>query len=453
MFQRMFSDAELADLAKPIAQLAEEALAAGDIDRVRALLGEMAVGHKPLHVLALHTLTRMWGKFRVQFGEVEAEAMLDRIAAYLVTAWADAWIEGNEKQTVAGLLAIYRNQAGAQLSVTEDDAELTAVLAPCGSGGMLTRQKWDEREPQWYAPFADGTPVMCRGCKALQKAFNAKCEANVWTTDIAPDRSGGCRMTFKKQATSGTRLFEATDELVETRPARGLALLAHGESGAVAEVIKDQHLEWKPWHDFMLCWLEYTFAAFHEKGGYDTLQEAFDECYETVFHPRYEVFEQWSDAERVQRSAWSWHYHMARIRILEEEHRFVFVLDPCGSGARLFRGDVQSPPFRYGQPYAPLTREPHVLSFGRQDFPLYCSHCAATNRTQFNGLPLIFIVDGHAQLRPGMPCRQYLYKKGAPRIVEPRLLHQVGLTTVSLQTGPQATELGVAETDSGGPAA
>jgi hypothetical protein len=227
------------------------------------------------------------------------------------------------------------------------------------------------------------------------------------------------------------QLFATTDELCETRPSKALALLERGDTRAVHDVIHDQHLEWKPWHDFMLCWLEYTFAAFHEKGGYDLLNQAFVECYETVFYPRYAVFEQWSDAERLQRSAWSWYYHMGRIRIMEEEHRFVFILDPCGSGARLFRGDVNAPPFRYGQPGAPLTQDTHVISFGRKDFPLYCSHCAATNRAQFEGLPLIFVVDGHAQLRPGMPCRQYLYKKGAPREVEPRLLQQVGLGHVA----------------------
>jgi hypothetical protein len=449
----MFSDAELVDLAKPVSELAEEALAAGDLERVRTLLGEMAVGHKPLHVLALHTLVRMWGKFRSRFGAPEAEAMLERIAAHLVAAWAEAWRSGDEKKTIAGLLAVYRNQAGARLTVAEDDAGLAVAFAPCGSGGMMTRQKWDEREPQWYAPFPDGTPAMCRGCKALQKAFNAKCGAEVWNTDIAPDRSGACRMTFRKQASAGGRLFDDTAELVETRPAMALAALAHGEMDTVATLIKDQHLEWKPWHDFQLCWLEYTFAAFHERGSYDLLQEAFDECYETVFHPRYEVFEQWSDAERVRRSAWTWHYHMGRIRIIEEQHRFVFVLDPCGSGARLFRGDVDSPPFRYGQPDAPLTREPHALSFGRRDFPLYCSHCAATNLTQFKGLPLIFIVDGHAQLRPGMPCRQYLYKKGAPRIVEPRLLDQVGLASVSMQARPNHAASETGDQNSAGPAA
>ena len=429
-FQRLFSEEQLIELAKPPARLAEEALARGDLERVRGLIGEMANGHKPLHVLGLHTLARMWGKYRNDFGEEPADRMLAAIAERLTEQWAADWSAHREKDTIAAITSVYRNQAGARIMPSETDDAVVLELTPCGSGGMLHRQKWDERHPEWYAPFSNGTPLACRACKALQAALNAQCGDRIWTTENAPDRSGTCRMTFAKQATRGERLFDGPEELSATRPAQALARLDRGDVD-IGGLIHEQHREWQPWHDFMLCWLEYTFAAFHEAGGYDLLHRAFLECYETAFFPRYAVFEQWSDTERVQRSAWSWYYHMGRIRILEEEHRFVFVLEPCGSGARLFSGAVDAPPFRYGKPLAPLTKEPHELSFGRTDFPLYCSHCAATNGTQFDGLPLIFVVDGHAQLHPGMPCRQYLYKKGAPRQVEQRLLSQINRETVA----------------------
>lgn len=430
MAQRLFTDEELEELAKPPSRLAEEALAAGDLARVEALVGEMAAGHKPLHVLGLHTLVRMWGRHRNDRGEERTAAMLETMAGRLVAGFAEDWNRGEERAVIAGLVAVYRNQAGSRLAAEESDGTVVVDLTPCGSGGMLIRQGWAGREPRWYTPFADGTPVMCRGCKALQSAFNTACGGTVWSTEIAADGSGACRMTFAKGRSAGTRLFTDTTELVETRPERAMARLRRGDTD-IAALLRDQHEEWRPWHDFMLCWLAYTFAVFQEEGGYDRLQDVFLECYESVFHPRYAVFESWSDEERLRRSAWSWHYHQGRFRILEEEHRFVFVLDPCGSGARLFRGDIDGPPFRYGQPGAPLTDDAHALSFGRTGFPVYCSHCAATNTTQFDGLPLIFVVDGHAQLRPGMPCRQYLYKKGAPREVEPSLLRQVGRDRVA----------------------
>jgi hypothetical protein len=428
-FQRLFSDAELAEFEKAPSQLAAEALAAGDLPRVTALLAEMEAGHKPLHVLGLHTLARMWGKYRALYGEARVDAALRFMAGRLVDHWAERWRAGETQATIAGLVAIYRNHAGAELDAEETVETVTIALAPCGAGGMLIRQKWAERNPDLYAPFEDGTPVFCRGCKALQAAFNERCGAEVWRTEIAPDDSGACRMTFAKPA----------EPLVRSRVAEAQERIAQGRTD-IEELLPMQQQDWRPWHDFMLCWLEYSFAAFHDEGGYDLLHEIFLECYESVFYPRYAVFEQWSEAERLQRSAWSWHYHMGRFRIVEEEHRFAFILDPCGSGARLFRGDVQEPPFAYGAPGAKLTKEPHMLSFGRTEFPLYCSHCAATNATQIDGLPLIFLIDGHAQLRPGMPCRQYLYKNGAPREVEARLLRQIGRDRVA-PLDPKSVEL------------
>ena len=111
------------------------------------------------------------------------------------------------------------------------------------------------------------------------------------------------------------------------------------------------------------------------------------------------------------------------------------MLDPCGSGGRLFREEMTKDRFHYGTDLAPIVKEPHVLTFGRKDFPLYCTHCASGNREQFQGKPLIFVVDGHAQMLRGMPCRQYVWKKGAKPVVERRLLQQVGMDDPGTDTG------------------
>jgi hypothetical protein len=111
----------------------------------------------------------------------------------------------------------------------------------------------------------------------------------------------------------------------------------------------------------------------------------------------------------------------------------VFVLDPCGSGGRMFREEMTKDRFHYGTDLAPIVRDPHPLTFGRTDFPMYCTHCASGNREQFTGKPLIFVVDGHAQMRRGMPCRQYLWKKGAAPAVDDRLLRQVDMSAAGDQ--------------------
>ena len=134
------------------------------------------------------------------------------------------------------------------------------------------------------------------------------------------------------------------------------------------------------------------------------------------------------DEEALAALAKVWHYHVAKFRVEEEENRFRFVLDPCGSGGRLYRGEMHLDSFHYGDTLSPLVKGKHNIAFNREDAPHYCTHCASSNRDMFLGAPLVFVVDGTAQSRPGAPCHQYLWKREAPREVEPRLLEQVGMS-------------------------
>jgi hypothetical protein len=112
--------------------------------------------------------------------------------------------------------------------------------------------------------------------------------------------------------------------------------------------------------------------------------------------------------------------------VREEEDRFVFILDPCGSGGRLYRSDVHKGRFHYGCGIPCLMEEPANINFNRKGFPIYCAHCASSNRSQFEGGPLVFVIDGNAQKDPLSPCVHYLYKKGAKREVPSAILAQVG---------------------------
>ena len=50
-------------------------------------------------------------------------------------------------------------------------------------------------------------------------------------------------------------------------------------------------------------------------------------------------------------------------------------MNPCGSGQRLWRNH------RYGPEGFGVTDEAHDWSYGREGFPLYCTHCAFMNET------------------------------------------------------------------------
>lgn len=428
-----FTRQELDDLARPFEEQALTALEHGDLDTVRQLLDQMEQGPAGLDALSMHALTRKMAKLRQDFGDTEARDLLQAIGAQLMKTWHRQFAEGEEKAAIADLIKVYRYQGDASLKPPEEtDDEVILDLAPCGSGGRIDRLGLPERHPDWYGPWDDGVTSFCQGCKACQKALNDAVGETVWTTEKGDN--GHCRMRFSKGSGKGQPMFSATERetLVKTRVHQARERLNDGDTD-IADLLQGQRKEWKPWHDFSIVWLEYFYATALQKGGPDYLDDMLAQTYEPAFHagfPRYAALE--NDA-LVAEIAKTWNYHCADFTVTEEDDRFVFRLDPCGSGGRLFRGEIWRDMFHYGEPLSPLMDQPHNINFNRQQAPTYCTHCAASNRAQLKDgpdgtNPRFFVIDGHAQLQPGQACRQFSYKKQADRsAMDPALPAQIGI--------------------------
>ena len=101
--------------------------------------------------------------------------------------------------------------------------------------------------------------------------------------------------------------------------------------------------------------------------------------------------------------------HGGAFRVEEDDEKFTFVMDPCGSGGRLWRKGRYEPPDGFA-----LTAEAFPWSYLRQGFPYYCLHCSFLNELLpnqhmgFDNWP----VDPPAN--PDDVCKWHLYKdKGA----------------------------------------
>jgi hypothetical protein len=439
---RLFTDDELRELEKSLPQRALEALEAGNVPLLCHLLLRMSAAHAALHYLGTACLSRIWGKWLRDQGEERTVRMLDRIGRQVMQPYVKQFREGREKETIVDLVGLFKQQYGSRVAPAGHSAtEVVFDLSPCGSGGINVLRGFERQMPQWYRRLDNGVPIFCAGCKSLQKAMNDACEREVWSTEISAEVPGNCRLRFGLGPDSDAR-FSAGElqEVTKTKAQIAAERVAAGNLD-VAHLIEDQQYDWGQWHDTLMVWSEYTFAACAEFGGMDYLQDCLREGYDSGFAFLYASMEAFpSDRERVEALAQNWHYHQGAFRIVEEDDRFVFILDPCGSGGRMFREEMTKDRFHYGTDLAPIVREPHPLTFGRTDFPMYCTHCASGNREQFGGKPLIFVVDGHAQLRRGMPCRQYLWKKGSAPVVEERLLRQVSMQRPASRSGGSQQE-------------
>ncbi len=429
---RIFTDEELLRESRPLADLALEALDAGQVRTLHYLLNEMDKGHAGLCALGIQWMARMWGKIRTDFGEDVLDGMLGKSTAYLMEPYVEEFLTGDEKGVFSQIIRMWMYQHGANIvPLGETDEEVSFSLVPCGTGGRVQLAGWPQSFPEVFGPCSDGIPIFCRGCKALQKAFNGACGAEAWTTEINPTLVGGCTMRFFKQKSRGKRLFEPSEpyRVVKSRCRQAIEKVQDGDLN-IRELIRDQHREWLPYHDLVLSYATCMQSEAYRKGGSDYLDEFLEQCYDTAFAALYAVYDLLDDVALLRMFVQFWHYHQATFRIREEENRFVFILDPCGSGGRMYRSDMSKGRFRYGKGMPCLMKEPANINFNRKDYPIYCTHCASSNRDQFEGNPFVLLIDGHAMKDPDSPCVHYLYKKDAKREVSPEMLAQVGKTEV-----------------------
>ena len=429
---RMFTAEQLRDISEPLSEKALRALEAGDIPGLNALMSEMATGQTGVESLSLHVLARFCGELRLDLGEEEAKALLDRVAGRLMESFAADWREGRDEIAIRDLIAVFKHQSGGNMVPVDETAdEVVFDLSPCGSGGRFVVDGTVDRDAERYGRWSDGVPSACQACQAGQPPLDRAVGSPTWSTEISARVPGRCTLRFRKHASRGKRLFPGAKLYEATRTRLSLARqMVARRDYRVAELLKDQHHDWMPWHDFVISLLAHLFGACQSAKGTDYLEAKLESAYNSTFRLFYPVFKKLGEEEHLRYLCMAHHYHLMRFELTEEADRFVFRLDPCGSGGRLFRGQMWRNLFRYdGQATTPLIDEARPITFGRRDFPVYCTHCAAHNRDQFVYDVLYFVNDGHAQMRPGDACLQFTYKKGRHvGDVDPALRKQVGMS-------------------------
>ncbi len=426
---KLFSPEELLFENRPPSEMALDALANGHIHHLRFLLGSMSVGHFELCYGYIHWMARVGGKILRDLGEPFFADASARIARFLMAPYAQDLREGKEKQVISDIVSLWCYQMGPVGFQGETDHEVSFLFSPCGSGGRLLLESQYELSPDIYSRLSNGRPVVCRICEDLQHALNQEAGRTFWS--VVPDNSrmGHCRASFIKQCGKKERFFSPVEraDIVSTRCRQALNRLNHG-SVDIKDLLKDQHKEWRPLHDLLCLWITAMFSLAYKEKGIEYLSELVWETYVDMFDGSYRSYLMVDDKSLLRNLIRVWYYHQATFQVIEEDDRFVFRLDPCGSGGRMYRGEMgRTDAFRYGHELLCEIPEKADITFQRAPFPMYCIHCAATNRDQLEGKPWSFLIDGNALCDPSAPCEQYMYKKNAPRIVPPGLAAQVGL--------------------------
>lgn len=274
-----------------------------------------------------------------------------------------------------------------------------------------------------------------------------------WLTDIVRyivARNGGAeqanQVSFKvletwRNYSFGVHLREGCKQAIRAmQPADGVsdsADLAHA-----LDWLERMRLEFKYPHDVLVAWIQDLLTYIAETWGEEAVLDSILETHQSIWGDRYARWDEMTPHEKLALTVEGMrggHFSGQRRRgdmtLLDEGDRHKMVMELCGSGGVLRRGDPET-----GRPPHPVgghgvNQQPHPWTWHKTGVHWYCSHCCIAmewlpGRRRGRPLrPLDHVLDPHA------PCTWYIYKQEA----ETRAYHY---PRSGLPTPPDAPDRG-----------
>jgi hypothetical protein len=160
-----------------------------------------------------------------------------------------------------------------------------------------------------------------------------------------------------------------------------LAAIDAGDKEKAKSLAMRMYRESNLLHDGSMFWIAGLQTYIYEKLGIEALEEAERAAHiaegKTVFTPP----EKTDLRSQVEHLAGVLHGHLQPVTIVEDDDTISLTMQPCGSGERIIQKGGYSP--EVGLAKIP---DPHPITWGMKDFPIYCTHCPILERMQVEGL-------------------------------------------------------------------
>lgn len=160
-------------------------------------------------------------------------------------------------------------------------------------------------------------------------------------------------------------------------------------------------------HDGYLEWVTGLMSHIYRKYGDDALYEALHESFGDMFKPMLESHTQESldVLQRVEMAATMIRGHAQPMKVVEDDEKITLMMRPCGSGGRLVQNNKYEPTGTFAK-----VKKAQTMTFSREDFPVYCTHCAIGEilAIEYTGAPL-FAIEPAAKIGEQL-CRFHVYK-------------------------------------------
>ena len=196
--------------------------------------------------------------------------------------------------------------------------------------------------------------------------------------------------------------------------------IAAGDGSAATDWLDTMRLEFKNPHEMLVAWIQDLLTYVARTWGEEAVLDSILETHQSIWGDRYARWDQMTPLEKLALTVEGMrggHFSGARRRgdmvLIDEGDRYRMVMDPCGSGGVLRRGDPETGRAPYPIDEHGTNQEPHLWTWQKTGVHWYCSHCCISmewlpGRKRGRPLrPLDHVMD------PEAPCTWYIYKDEA----------------------------------------
>ena len=131
-------------------------------------------------------------------------------------------------------------------------------------------------------------------------------------------------------------------------------------------------------HDGYMFWVSGLLTYIYKNYGIEAVEKAEREAHTAEAKVVFKPPEKTDIRSRVEHLAGGLRGHMQPITIVETDKTISLSMKPCGSGERILQKDGYSPEVGLAR-----VKEPHRITWGMKDFPMYCVHCPLMEALEF----------------------------------------------------------------------
>ncbi len=165
--------------------------------------------------------------------------------------------------------------------------------------------------------------------------------------------------TEKELIEMGTRTLDLLLEAIET-----------GNKEKAKELAQRMYREFNFLHDGYMTWVTGLLTYVYKKYGIDAVEEAEREAHTIEAKIAFKPSEKTDLRSRIEHMVGGLRGHLQPISIEEDDEKISITMKPCGSGERLIQKGGYDSEIGLAR-----VKEPHRITWGMKDFPIYCVHC------------------------------------------------------------------------------